>query len=364
MTAEFLSARLVSISIVTEKRTQHTGGRDLDEEGFRAHCIKRKVKEEIIQVHIEVVKEFEAVLKQKNENKDFSSSSPSDVQSLVAHLMETGKNTIDSFVALIRYANFVNRREIVAFLFGFIEGFGALEKLSDTLKQTMGESKRDEIFAGITVPPLGTDPKDKPKVTQRIMERLETTLDENTLKEIMSSGLDVGPKEWYLPMREKFLKSQGLDDFLSKRHQEAVEMLEKHSREKSMFYAQAIDEEVVDYVRNNPEVMGGVRDGDIIYETKIPYMTKKYLHEKDEKLKRYYACHCAWVREAIKSGLKISPNFCYCSAGYHKRPWDIIFDQPVKADVIKTVLKGDLACRFAIHIPKQFLKSKGAAQKK
>lgn len=336
----------------------------MDEEGFRGYCIKRNVKEETIQSHIRVVKDFEAFLKNKYENKDFSNSSPSDMQSFVAHLMENRKNTIDSFAALIRYANLVNKRELVAFLFGFIEGFGALEKLSETLKQTMGESKRDEIFEGIELPPLGTDPKDKPKVTKRIMERLEATLDEKTLKEIMSSGLDVGPKEWYLPMREKFLKSKSMDDFLKKRHEEAVELLEKHSREKSMFYAQEIDEEVVEYVRNNQAIMSGVREGDIIYETKIPYMTKKYLHEKDEKMKRYYACHCAWVREAIKSGLKISPNFCYCSAGYHKRPWDIIFDQPVKADVIETVLKGDLVCRFAIHIPKQFLKSKGATQKK
>jgi len=171
----------------------------------------------------------------------------------------------------------------------------------------------------------------------------------------MSSGLDVGPKEYYLPMRQKFLESKSLDDFLSKRHQEAVELLEKHSREKSMFYAQEIDDEVVEFVRGNQEIMGGAREGGIIYETKIPYMAKKYLHEKDEKMKRYYACHCAWVREAIKSGLEISPNFCYCSAGYHKRPWDIIFDEPVKADVIETVLKGDLVCRFAIHISKRFL---------
>jgi hypothetical protein len=336
----------------------------LDEEGFRGYCIKRSLKEETIQAHIRLLKDFEAFLKEKSGNKDFSSSSPSDMQSFVAHLIENRKNTIDSFAALIRYAIFTNKRELVAFLYGFIEGFGALEKLSETLKQTMGESTRDEIFEGINLPPLGTDPKDKPKVAKRIMERLEATLDEKTLKEIMSSGLDVGPKELYLPMRQKFLESRNIDDFLRKKHQEAVEMLEKHSREKSMFYAQEIDEEVVDYVRNNPAIMGGVREGDIIYETKIPYMTKKYLHEKDEKMKRYYACHCAWVREAIKSGLRISPNFCYCSAGYHKRPWDIIFDQPVKVDVIETVLKGDLVCRFAIHIPKQILESKGATQKK
>ena len=336
----------------------------MDEEGYRGHCIKRNVREETIQSHIKVVKDFEVFLKKNYGNKDFSISSPTDMQSFVEYLVESGKNTIDCFVSLLRYASFVNKREIVTLLYGFIEGFEAMEKLSETLKQTMGENKRDEIFEGITLPPLGTDPRDKPKVTKTIMEKLEATLEEKTLKEIMSSGLDVGPKEWYLPMREKFLQSKNIDDFLRKRHTEAVKLLEKHVREKSMFFAQEIDEEVAEYVRNNQAIMGGVREGDKIHEIKIPYMTKEYLHEKDEKMRRYYACHCAWVREAIKSGLKVSPNFCYCSAGYHKRPWEIIFDQPVKAEVIETVLKGDLICKFAIQIPERFLKSKGSTQKK
>ena len=337
--------------------------RDLDEEGFRNYCLKIGLNDETAQAHIGLVREFEAFLKKGKGKRDFGSASPSDMQRFIAHLMEKKRNTIDGFGALIRYARFMNKREIVSFLFGYIEGFGALEKLFETLKQTVGGSQRDKIFEGVNLPPLGTDPKDKPKVTQRIMERLEATLDEKTLKEIMSSGLDVGPRESYLPAREAFLKAKNLDDFLRKRHQEAVEMLEKHSKEKTMFFAQEIDEEVVEYVRNNPEIMGGVREGDVIYETKIPYMTKKFLHEKDEKMKRYYACHCGWVREGIRSGLKVSPNFCYCSAGYHKRPWEIIFDQPLKADVMKTLLNGDLVCRFAIHIPKRFLESKGATQK-
>jgi hypothetical protein len=88
-------------------------------------------------------------------------------------------------------------------------------------------------------------------------------------------------------------------------------------------------------------------------------MAKKYLHEKDQKMKRYYACHCPWVRESIKSGnIKISPNFCYCSAGFEKLPWDVIFDQPVEAHVVESVLKGNLVCKFAINIPKEFLESK------
>jgi hypothetical protein len=129
-------------------------------------------------------------------------------------------------------------------------------------------------------------------------------------------------------------------------------------KEKTLYFTQEIDGEVLEYVRNTPTCQNGVREGDIIYVTKIPYMAKKYLREKDPKKKRYYYCHCPWVREAIKSDTKISPNFCYCSAGFEKRPWDVIFDQPVKADVIESVLKGDFVCKFAIHIPKEYLSTR------
>jgi hypothetical protein len=335
----------------------------LDEKRFRNYCLETGLNEETAQANIRLVRELEAFLQKGKVKGDFSRASPSDVQLFVERLVKNEGTTVDNFVALIRYARFARNHEIVSFMFGYLEGFRALPKLFETLKEAVGEDQRDKIFEGISLPPLGSDPKDRPSVTKRIMERLEAELDEDKLKEIMSSGLDVGPLEYYLPMKEKFLKARSLDDFLAKKHQENVEMLEKHCREKTMFYANEVDEEVVDYVRKNPEIMGGVRVGDVIYETKIPYMAKKFLHEKDEKMKRYYACHCGCVREGIRSGLKVSPNFCYCSAGYHKRPWEIIFGQPLKADVLKTLLKGDMVCRFAIHIPKKFLESEGAAKK-
>lgn len=126
-------------------------------------------------------------------------------------------------------------------------------------------------------------------------------------------------------------------------------------KDKTLYFTQEINEAVLEYVRNTPTCQNGVREEDVIYITKIPFMAKKYLREKDPKKKRYYYCHCPWVREAIKSDMKISPNFCYCSAGFEKRPWDVIFDQPVNADVIQSVLKGDLVCKFVIHIPKEYL---------
>jgi len=91
--------------------------------------------------------------------------------------------------------------------------------------------------------------------------------------------------------------------------------------------------------------------GNIVYETKIPFLTKEALAETDPTLKRYYFCHCPWAREAVKSGATVAPVFCNCSAGFHKKPWETALGQEVQVDVLESVLQGYDRCRFAIHLP-------------
>jgi len=330
----------------------------LDEEGFRDFCVRgeqvpKGLSEETIQAHIRMVKEFEAFLKRKDRSKGFGNATVDDFRSFVQCLIKNRKNTWNNFLALLRYARFANNKEVDVALQQLLDGSNVLEELSNTVRKTVGEVKHAKIFEGIEMPLLGSPSKDWPKTTKKFMERLEAELDESTCREILLSGPHAGPKEYYLEERKKFLESKGIDDFLRKRHKEFVDVLEEHMKENTLFFNQEIDEEVLEYVRNTPSCQNGIRKGDIIYVTKIPYMAKEYLHEKDERMKRYYYCHCPWVREAIRSGIEISPNFCYCSAGFEKRPWDVIFDQTVEADVIETVLKGDFECKFAIHIPKE-----------
>jgi hypothetical protein len=330
---------------------------ELDEEGFREFCTKWKLDEKTIRAHIGVVREFEFFLRSKDGNRNLSSATVDDLQSYVGKLMENGMNTWENLLGLLRCARFAGNRQVEVALLELLDGSDVLKNLSETIRQMLGEAIRDEVFEGISLPPLGTQAKNKAKVTKEFMERMETKLGEEKSKEILLSGPDAVPKEEYLTERKMFLASKDIDDFLKKRHEKYIDSLEKHMKERSLYFAQEIDEEVLDYVRNTPTCSNGVRNGDIIYVTKIPYMAKKYLHEKEEKKKRYYYCHCSWVREAILSDLKVSPNFCYCSAAFEKRPWDVIFDQPVKADVVETVLKGDLICKFAIHIPKEYTES-------
>jgi len=45
-------------------------------------------------------------------------------------------------------------------------------------------------------------------------------------------------------------------------------------------------------------------------------------------------------------------HYCYCGAGWYRQQWEGVFDKPVSIKIVKSVLRGDEICRFAIHIPK------------
>ena len=112
-------------------------------------------------------------------------------------------------------------------------------------------------------------------------------------------------------------------------------------------------------MRGNQELLSGVRQGDRIYMTKIPYAPKDWLVEKDPLRRRYLACHCPLARESIISGReRVSGTWCYCSAGFEKLLFDVVFGEEVEAEVLESVLAGDGRCRFAITIPEKYLKGR------
>jgi hypothetical protein len=325
---------------------------ELDENGFRDFCAKSGLSESITQANVEMVRYSEAFLKKEGADKNLNELTTPDLKRLIAHTIENGKNSEDNLLALLRYARFANNREVEVFLIEVLGGSKVMNILSETLRNVAGDKKHNDIFKGLDIPPLGTLAEDKSEFTKEFMERLQSGLDEKTCKQLLLTGHHAHPKEEFLPDRKKFLASKSIDDYLERRHREFTDLLTKHLREKTLFYTQEIDETVLEYIRRNPI---DVRNTDKIQITKIPYMAKEYLREKDERKKRYYYCHCPWARESIISGVEIPPNFCYCSVGHAKRPWEVIFDQPVETEVKETVLKGDTACRFIVNIPKKYL---------
>ena len=320
----------------------------MDRDGFRQMLRDRKVPEDQLEEHVALAERFAA----------FASQPPAaeDVLAFSAVMIEEGLNDWDKYITLARYARFVQNDEVYVAVVELLDGAEALEGLYEKLGQAVGEQKRDEVFAGIEIPPLGTPNRDKPELTQAVMERLEQLVDPETCRQVLSSGLRYLEDAWYAEERTKYVEAGSIDAYLERKSQDLVAELEKLRDEGGLYFTQPVTDEVIDFVRRHPEIGRGVREGNVLYEAKIPYMTVEYLAETDERLKRYYYCHCPWVRESLREGdVSVSPTFCLCSAGFHKKSWEVIFGQPLQAEIVETVLQGDPWCKIAIHLPEEAL---------
>lgn len=322
------------------------------EKDFRDFCSRNNLKDDITEIYVKVSEEFEEIT-----GKNFEDATRKDVDKFVDYLIKNGKNSYDNFVGLIYRSYFLKNNDTLIALYELIDGSEVMNNLKEEIEKDVGKERTNRIFEGIELPPLGMGNNKKPEKTKEIIERLESTFNEEKCIDFLSRGLHKLPKEHFQKERQKYINSKNIDDYLEKKHREFVSVLENHMREDKLFFTQEIDEKVVEFVRNNQMISAGIREGNIIYITKIPYMTKKYLNEKNDKLKRYYYCHCPWAREAIKNSKedRIPKNFCYCSAGFFKQTWDVVLDHPVKIDVVNSVLTGDKFCKFALHLPENII---------
>ena len=267
-------------------------------------------------------------------------------------LMQEGQNSYENYLALARYGKFVKNNDVYVAILELLDGAEAQPNLYKKIGELYGEDVRDDAFAGIGVSPLGLPSPDKPFDMFPVLERLIDRVGYEATEQLLSSCLRDLPDEYFMDDREQYLKSADIDEYLKKKHREFVEELQKCQEEGVLFFSQEITDEVVDYVRDRPETEGGVREGNIIYITKIPYNAKQYLAETNPTLKRYYACHCPWAREAIKNGnVHLNAVFCNCSGGFSKKPWEVIFGRELQVEVLASALRGDYCCRFAVHLP-------------
>jgi hypothetical protein len=303
------------------------------------------------------LKEFQTFLNKIK--KSFQDLNQEDFYEFSHHLIENKKNNSIAYESIIKFGHFTNNKNLVIWGREVFDGSEVMENLSKRLSDEYSKEFRDEIFQELDVPPLGIDPKLKPDYTKKLINRLVEKIGEKESEKFLAKGLRNSYYEWRKPDRELFLKSKNIDEFLKEKRKRQIEALEKYRDEGTLYFTQLINDEVVEYVKNDPRIEVGVRDGNIIRAIKIPHETIKFLDEKDEKMKAYYYCHCPWAKETIKDGTsdEIPPVFCNCSGGYYKSYWEIVLDQPVEVKTVETVLKGDPYCLFEIQLPEEFVKN-------
>ena len=322
----------------------------MNERNFQLFLEENEVGTNIIENFLSKLKDYENFLNKENLNLD--SVNPKKLVEYTEYLVSTNKESVLDFLrAILSYANYSKKYDFITKAIDIFESYNAMDNLFSRVAETHGEQMRNKIFRDLNIPPLGMHPEKKPNFTKNIMKRLEDNLGNKDTIALLSPCLHGRPPD-DIKGDKKTIAELGIDGFLLKKHKDLIKRLEKHRDEGTLEFAQLVDDEVVEFVRNN-QMLVGVRKENIIYTSKVPYQTKKYLTAKDEKMKRFYLCYCPWIRSALKEETdnEILKSFCHCSAGWYKLYWDQIFEQSITVKPIKTGLYGDLECTFTVHLP-------------
>ncbi len=324
----------------------------MDLEGFAKFLETRRQTKEEIDKTIEFVTEFADFLKKVERTPE--TSTYDDFQDFSTILMQTQRNTFINYINLFRFGSFSNNKALIVASLEVLDGNEVIENLSKRLTDDFGEELRNTVFEGIEIPSLGTPPTEKPTITKALINNLLANVDPKKCQKFLARGLRNKYTESYKKPRESYLKAKNIDEFLKIQQEDFWQTLKTHYEEGTLFYTQEITKEVLEYIKSQLGMTeAGMREGSNVIITKIPYMAKNYLAEMDKQKRKYYYCHCPWVREAfLHEDQPVDPIFCNCSGGYYKNFWEAVLDQEVEIELLESVLKGDDQCKFKLELPK------------
>jgi hypothetical protein len=289
--------------------------------------------------------------------KKFEECQVEDFRIYVSKLMEEGENTEEVLVDLGRYIYFSDMKEVWIYFASILGGRNILPSISKRLAEIAGEKVREKVFSKVEAPPLGSPPSAYCDATSSLMRQLEKGLNPKVYRRVLSGNHHNIPMGNFEKHKKWLVETGSINSWLSKMHLEAFEELEQYLKEEKVWYEQVITPEVVEYVRDNQEILAGVRRENWIYNTKFPYNPQEYILETQPLMKRYYMCHCPMARESILKGEpEIPMDWCYCSAGYGKLRSDVAFDTETEVEVLESVFNGSDKCRFRIKIPEDVFK--------
>jgi len=291
--------------------------------------------------------------------KGFSLEKPEleTTETWISERIAKGESAPDVLLPLARYFAATHETAMAIRILAYLSPIGVLPAMSDRLAALQGQALRDRVMSRVAIPPEGSPPEAYPVATARFVKTLADELGEGAAAKLLAWNVHGIPPEAFAEERARFLELGSIDDWLKDYHLRQVELLRGHAENGTLWFEQKITQAVVDFVRDRQEIMSGVRVGDMIYMTKIPYDPDRYLKAADPLERRKLACHCPLAVSSITpGGAGVPPLWCACSAGYTKFRFDVVFGEETEAVVVNSVLAGDDFCRFAIKIPRALVK--------
>jgi hypothetical protein len=219
-----------------------------------------------------------------------------------------------------------------------------ISKFSACLDEIAGIEIRKKVLEGGEKLSSDSSPEEIIDWTRHAMDRLDALVDENKRIEIMTGCACRYPESDLEDIRKAYEETQDIDKVHAMLKEKFVSFLKNTLK---------LDDQLVEDIMNRGWGLAGVKQGNAIIAVKIPKSSNlvEYMKETNPERRRALYCHCPRIRDAVELQIKISPTYCYCGAGFYKRIWEYILQQPVKVELRESVLRGDDVCKVAIHLP-------------
>lgn len=325
----------------------------MQEHPFMDYLYKIGCSENSIKFSIKVISEFECYLKEHH--LEFETLNQPEIERYLEVLIEKNQDDLDRLIALARYGRHHHQIPLFTVMLSLLDGGEVMGNFQKALNVALGEETTQRIFEGIDLPTWGTDNRKKAIAMGTVMNRLETMVEKRHWEPILLQCLRDLPDAMYSKQVQLYEQCADIEEYLDKREEQFLDEMRRLNESGQLYFGQPITNSALLFLENNDRISRGVIKNNKLHIIKIPYMTDAWLHADSEEEKRYFYCHCPWARESIRSnsGIPIvSSQFCACSAGFIKKPFELIYKQPLHIDILQTILHGDDVCEFAISLPK------------
>ncbi len=198
------------------------------------------------------------------------------------------------------------------------------------LERVMGDQAAHSVLRAEEMLALETPADERFAWAKALVERLDNAADERQRYEVLSSCSHIFPREQANKLHEVYQQAYDQDGNMLK----------------------AVDA-VIAFMAEDPcwRNIACRREGRVIFTHKNPRDPAGFEKaQTDLERKRAY-CFCPIIRNHLEDGM--SPTFCYCSAGWERKQWEVAVGRLEKIDVVRSILKGDDVCEFAIHLPQE-----------
>jgi len=200
--------------------------------------------------------------------------------------------------------------------------------LSENVARVLGDQAQHTVMQDSQALGLNSTVDERHAWVQAAMERLDGIASDDERFEIVSRCAHVFPKKPVEQAGETYRQARAeVDDPLL-----------------------AIDAAIEFMVQDRAWGIRPVRKGSTIYATKNPSDRQGYDQATTNAERRRAYCFCPLIRDHLEDGT-LSDTFCYCSSGWERQQWEGITGRPVRVEVVKSLVRGDDCCQFAIRLP-------------